>query len=677
VQGIVWLVALQAAVAFLSPCRKSSSPRRRSPFLFRFERRRHGQCRLFLDDTLRSHEPPPALQGNATVTWSSSSSMDSPVRRRILLGTSALVMLSSRPAVAAETATASTIASPSLLERILRSKQSSSSSSSSSYNSIAKGRLYVVSAKKNVTISPQRTPLDEAIPSSWGEGDGVTDRLLALSSQICLLRLLPVKNVFFRSLETNIVRLSAVTLTGSSIGSGAGSAAASPSSSSTATISSMMTRTVPREDWTMATERLVGMINEIDSKRSLLAPVFNPQDSTPLAISKGERGEQLIESLRTKLVEMVQCCQARNAKWTLVKQKEALLALSEIGELLVTTFPYDVPRVGKFSYLPRLLGRARVTFTFSRPSGKGGSGGSGGNILGNITIVADGYAAPITAGNFVDLSARQFYTGLPIQLCKKKLGDINSKSPTSEFDVASLPIFGSFQQEGFYDPLTAKPRRIPLEIIRVEKSTGLPSLTYYPQGLPSLLTTAKSSTGTTSTLSSIASPTLASTASTVTSNTSATETNATAAKVFPIKASTTGKTVLEPTSYSEPLLTFNIPGLVAMNHPDNYPNGASAEFFALQDSSIIGGVVSNPNSNSNAPDKRRLLDGEYAPFGYIVEGYDLFQQLQPNDIIEATTIDEWGLLNLVKIRQSSFAQVLESASVEGGGGGGSNTAGTD
>jgi hypothetical protein len=131
--------------------------------------------------------------------------------------------------------------------------------------------------------------------------------------------------------------------------------------------------------------------------------------------------------------------------------------------------------------------------------------------LGNVTIVADGYAAPITAGNFVDLSVRNFYTGLSVRAMRKRLGVVpiasdnvilndltelkdnldELKDSALEFpetlkkdsakggaerggfrredmdepliepiynenrmtmDVV-LPILGSFQ-EGFYDPLT-------------------------------------------------------------------------------------------------------------------------------------------------------------------------------------------------------------------------------
>jgi hypothetical protein len=71
------------------------------------------------------------------------------------------------------------------------------------------------------------------------------------------------------------------------------------------------------------------------------------------------------------------------------KQRSGLLILGFLGELLVKQYPYKVPYKGKYSFLPRLLGRAQVTFRFKR----------NGRDLGNVKIVADGYVAPITAGN--------------------------------------------------------------------------------------------------------------------------------------------------------------------------------------------------------------------------------------------------------------------------------------
>jgi len=398
------------------------------------------------------------------------------------------------------------------------------------------GGIYVVTPEKNATGTLQR--------------ETYNFKTYGVSSEQCLLRLLPVKNPFFRQLESSLDG-----------------------------ISSLKTALRDPDTWMRATKSVQNTVVELDKKRGQLAPAFNPDDSSLLQIEKGIRSEQLIETLRTRMVELANATRAVNETQTFFKQRECLLALADVGELLVARFPYEVPTEGKFSYLPRLQGRARVQFSFRR----------GKKMLGNVTIIADGYTAPITAGNFVDLSIRNFYTGLPIKQSKKRIGLGN------EFEIANLPILGSFQ-EGFYDPLTAKPRRIPLEIIRTDKSNGVPSLSY-SQGLSSL----------------------------------------------------TGQQVtLETTDNSKPLLSFDIPGLVAFNHPEKQPNGGSAEFFSLQESSVLEG-------------KRKLLDGEYAPFGYIVDGYDLFQKLKSNDVIDETIVDEYGQLNLVKVRQSSFSEVVKGS----------------
>jgi peptidylprolyl isomerase len=376
-----------------------------------------------------------------------------------------------------------------------------------------------------------------------------------LSAEQCLLKLLPVRSPFFRELEESLEQIPPLLRIDG--------------------------------NW-KACAKIVeeSCLNELDKRRSILEPVFNPEDNSLMQISKAERGEQLVERFRSRLVDLLdECVRGNDSTKAVVLQRKALLALSEIGELLVAAYPYQVPTEEKFSYLPRLLGRAKVTFSIAR----------GNTMLGNITIVADGYMAPVTAGNFVDLSMRNFYTQLPIKFTKRRLGK------GDDFDVANLPILGSYQ-EGFFDPLTAKLRRLPLELIRVEKGNGVPNLAYTQQNEKEGIFSSRGA-------------------------------------------------VLEPTVNSKPLLSFQIQGLVAMNHPDKNLNGASSEFFALQRSSIVD-------------EKRAYLDGEYAPFGFIIEGLDILEQLKSNDRIAETFVDEWGQLNLVKLRRSSFSEVLEGAESE-------------
>jgi cyclophilin family peptidyl-prolyl cis-trans isomerase len=387
-----------------------------------------------------------------------------------------------------------------------------------------------------------------------------------------------------------------------------------------------------------------------DDQRLKLAPVFNQEDSTVLSIEKATRGEYLLENFRSEISALsitvnniANSFASNNAsgdkqkekisnermnasvKAILTAQRRVLRALAEVGELLVDSFPYDVPVEGKFSFLPRLLGRAKITFLITRPPhGNGNRNPSGKDkILGNVTILADGFAAPITAGNFVDLSSRGFYTGLPVKTMKKRLGarptltmaednivayDIastvdrltgedsivqkafdnvlnkkkaqqsveeegsgssgrgsNTNSNTGSNDgtsidagdesssdsiLSTMPIMGSFN-EGFYDPLTAKPRRIPLEIVQYDQSFGRAKLSYESAFSPSNIQQSPTSG---SALMSVLTPALERT----------------------IKKTPT-------------LLTFDIPGLVAMNHPDKNLNGGSSEFFALTEKDLTPG----------------------------------------------------------------------------------------
>lgn len=480
----------------------------------------------------------------------------------------------------------------------------------------------------------------------------------------------------------------------------------------------------------------------LSSKRSSLEPVFNQQDPTELFINKSTIGERNIEVLRSNLEDLVKIASGGMYAGDNIKgrdtvnsgnrrnnidnsnnnpainfmddsetidvdvaafregKRKALFALSEVGELLVPSFPYAVPTRGKFGYLPRLLGRCTVTLLFERPSSSsstfGASFGGDKQSLGNVTIVADGYAAPITAGNFVDLSMRNFYTGLSVKAMRKRLGVIPSQSDNvivndltelkdnldvlkDDFESALpggnygsggrgvesdkakdaksvanrgiggifrskqsagndpfgysnvvddsqmmmdvvLPVLGSFQ-EGFYDPLTAKPRRIPLEVVALGRSGPNKATLTYSSSFASLDDDVKAA-GTTkySALTSSSSPQRSFSSSTTPSSSNSTTTSS---------------------SNFRPVLSFDIPNIVAMNHPDRVSNGGSSEFFSLPIRDI-------------SPKRTELLDGQYAPFGYIVKGDDVYQSLRPGDVISATYVSDLGALNLVKIRKNAF-----------------------
>lgn len=188
-------------------------------------------------------------------------------------------------------------------------------------------------------------------------------------------------------------------------------------------------------------------------------------------------------------------------------------------------------------------------------------------------------------------------------LKSKDAVDDDAKESNDGTIPTNLAVLGSFN-EGFYDPLTAKPRRIPLEVVQFDRVTGTAKLSY-----ESGFSTNKERTNSTSLLSVLSTP--------------------------------------SPVVRSPPLLSFSIPGLVAFNHPDLNLNGGSSEFFCLQDKDLVG-------------DRTKLLDGKYAPFGYVLDGLDIMKSLKGGDVISSTYVDEEGYLNFKKIRGSSFANAMSN-----------------
>lgn len=122
----------------------------------------------------------------------------------------------------------------------------------------------------------------------------------------------------------------------------------------------------------------------------------------------------------------------KEAVWT--ERRKVLTKIDRLEEMMVAGFPYEVP--AEYADLPQLKGRATVELETTK---------------GTIVVVVDGYSAPVTAGNFVDLVERGFYDDLPF---------IRSE----EFYIAQ---FGDppGPADGFIDPETNEYRGIPLEIL--------------------------------------------------------------------------------------------------------------------------------------------------------------------------------------------------------------------
>ena len=144
--------------------------------------------------------------------------------------------------------------------------------------------------------------------------------------------------------------------------------------------------------------------------------------------------EPLFGKINTQLEAMQTAAQTKDLETLWSGRRATLGVIGELEYLMVKGFPYEVP--AEYDYLPQLKGRATIEFKTNE---------------GPVTVVVDGYSAPVTAGNFVDLVKRGFYDGMTFDRAEE-----NYVLQTGDPDGP---------EAGFIDPKTKKYRAIPLEIL--------------------------------------------------------------------------------------------------------------------------------------------------------------------------------------------------------------------
>lgn len=144
----------------------------------------------------------------------------------------------------------------------------------------------------------------------------------------------------------------------------------------------------------------------------------------------------LIDELKTGIPIIEEAVKNKD-KEKVWQQRELLLNIvGKLEQSMVKGFPFEVP--AEYSNLPQLKGRATVEMKTNK---------------GNLTMVVDGYSAPVTAGNFVDLVQRGFYNGLEFTRSEESYVLQTGDPPGLEV--------------GFINPKTGKYRAVPLEILVV------------------------------------------------------------------------------------------------------------------------------------------------------------------------------------------------------------------
>ncbi|MBD2211421.1 peptidylprolyl isomerase [Nostoc linckia FACHB-104] len=177
--------------------------------------------------------------------------------------------------------------------------------------------------------------------------------------------------------------------------------------------------------WSAISKDLSKASRSLDQSSKILASV--PEERQPQA-------EAWIKKLQSGVNNLQELVKVKDKEKIQAERNKLLNIVNLLEESMVKEFPFEVPQ--EYSNLPQLKGRATVDIKTNK---------------GNLTVVVDGYSAPVTAGNFVDLVQRGFYNGLEF-----------TRSEESYFLQTGDP---PGKDVGFIDTKTGKYRAIPLEIL--------------------------------------------------------------------------------------------------------------------------------------------------------------------------------------------------------------------
>lgn len=144
--------------------------------------------------------------------------------------------------------------------------------------------------------------------------------------------------------------------------------------------------------------------------------------------------ETIIDQMGSDIKELQTAAEAKDANALLATRNHSLQLVNQLENLMVDDLAFVPPP--EYSYLPYLKGRATIAMQTDK---------------GPLTLVVDGYNAPITAGNFVDLVQRGFYNGLEF-IRSEESYVLQTGDPAGP-------------KVGFHDPKTDKYRNVPLEIM--------------------------------------------------------------------------------------------------------------------------------------------------------------------------------------------------------------------
>lgn len=300
------------------------------------------------------------------------------------------------------------------------------------------------------------------------------------------------------------------------------------------------------------------------------------------------RAVQAIADLRLGIRRLEDKIYAEDVPGATLQLRQTFWYLDLLQLAMLSDYKVEVP--AQYSALPRLNGGwTMVKFTTDR---------------GEFTTLVDGFNAPLTAGNFLDLVQRGFYNGLKITRAER-FNLIQTGDPKGDG-------FGNFR-----DPATGKDRNIPLEVRPARKETEISASQIIERRVDYVQDRYE----------------------------------ADPLKLRDEMAKLHTKYIAgdwNAVPYGEtiqkfPALPYGPPGVLSMARFEKDPNSASSQFFIS---------FSDPELN---PTGNNLSDGKYASFGYVTQGLKSIRKLQVGDTIKKVEILNCDKAQFNELRELDYA----------------------
>eukprot|EP00186_Timspurckia_oligopyrenoides_P001530 CAMPEP_0182445116 /NCGR_PEP_ID=MMETSP1172-20130603/3355_1 /TAXON_ID=708627 /ORGANISM="Timspurckia oligopyrenoides, Strain CCMP3278" /LENGTH=441 /DNA_ID=CAMNT_0024640825 /DNA_START=68 /DNA_END=1393 /DNA_ORIENTATION=- len=215
-----------------------------------------------------------------------------------------------------------------------------------------------------------------------------------------------------------------------------------------------------RLQWSKADDNLRKAEGILKNKRKDILAKFSA--------GKQEKVNRMLDEIVEAFPDFRDPLSAKNSERVVELGRDVLRKLGRVEELQIDAFPYEIP--AEYKNLPILKGRATVEVIVKKAGNQSFDIDGVLYDQGKMTLVLDGYSAPVTAGNILDLFERGFYQNAEI------LRSDGFVIQTGDPDGNEGPL------DGFVDPKTKQLRTIPLEVFAKSDKQPLYGLTLEEDG---------------------------------------------------------------------------------------------------------------------------------------------------------------------------------------------------